>query len=65
MTARRPWDIGPLVTSAMIPGDDRPWIAADGQSKVCISYHDVATFNLDVTCSYDADATLTQARRRY
>jgi hypothetical protein len=47
-------------TSATIPGDDREWIAADGAAKVCISYHDVATFNIDVNCSYDAGTTFTQ-----
>lgn len=47
-------------TSATIPGDDREWIAADGPSKVCISYHDVATFNIDVNCSYDAGTTFSQ-----
>ncbi len=45
---------------ATISGDDREWIAADGASKVCISYHDVATFNIDVDCSFDAGATFTQ-----
>ena len=52
------WTLNP--TSATVPGDDRPWIAADGASKVCISYHDVATFNIDVSCSADAGATFTQ-----
>jgi hypothetical protein len=47
-------------TSATIPVDDREWIAADQASKVCISYHDVATFNIDVNCSYDAGTTFTQ-----
>jgi hypothetical protein len=47
-------------TSASVPVDDREWIAADGTSKVCISYHDIATFNIDVNCSYDAGATFTQ-----
>lgn len=47
-------------TSATIPGDDREWIAADGASKVCISYHDVATFNINVNCSTNAGATFTQ-----
>jgi hypothetical protein len=47
-------------TGATIPGDDREWVAADGASKVCISYHDVATFNIDVDCSADAGATFTQ-----
>jgi hypothetical protein len=45
------------LTSATIPGDDRDWIAADGASKVCISYHDIATFNIDVDCSFDAGTT--------
>lgn len=40
--------------SALVPGDDREWVAADGASKVCVSYHDVATFNIDVNCSMDA-----------
>lgn len=48
------------VLSATIPGDDREWIAADGQSKVCISYHDVVTSNIDVNCSFDAGASFTQ-----
>ena len=47
-------------TGATIPVDDREWIAADGASKVCISYHDVATFNIDVNCSTDAGTTFTQ-----
>lgn len=45
---------------ATVAGDDREWIAADGASKVCISYLDVATSNIDVDCSYDAVATFTQ-----
>src|SRR5437867_2534527 len=52
------WKLNP--TGATIPGDDREWIAADGASKVCISYHDVATFNIDVNCSADAGATFSQ-----
>lgn len=52
------WSLNP--TSATIPGDDREWIAADMASKVCISYHDVATFNIDVNCSFDAGTTFTQ-----
>lgn len=52
------WHLNP--TSATIPGDDREWIAADGASKVCISYHDVATSNIDVNCSADAGTTFTQ-----
>ncbi len=52
------WTLNP--TSATIPGDDREWIAADQASKVCISYHDIATFNIDVNCSFDAGTTFTQ-----
>ncbi len=52
------WALNP--TGATIPGDDREWIAADQATKVCISYHDVETFNIDVNCSYDAGATFTQ-----
>jgi hypothetical protein len=52
------WSLNPI--GATISGDDREWIAADGASKVCISYHDVATFNIDVNCSTDAGTTFTQ-----
>ena len=48
------------VTSATIPGDDREWIAADQATKVCVSYHDIVTFNIDVNCSFDAGASFTQ-----
>ena len=48
------------ILSATIPLDDREWIAADQASKVCISYHDIVTFNIDVNCSFDAGATFTQ-----
>jgi hypothetical protein len=47
-------------TAARVAGDDREWIAADGASKVCISYHDMETFNVNVDCSDDAGATFTQ-----
>ncbi len=47
-------------TGAKVPGDDRPWVAADGSSKVCTSYHDIATSNIDVDCSNDAGSTFTQ-----
>src|SRR2546429_9560043 len=52
------WTLNP--TGASIPGDDRPWIAADQATKVCISYHDITTFNIDVNCSYNAGLTFTQ-----
>ncbi len=52
------WSLNPI--GATIAGDDREWIAADGSSNVCISYHDVTTDNIDVDCSSDAGATFTQ-----
>jgi len=53
------WSLNP--TGASIPGDDRPWIAADGASKVCVSYHSItATNDIFVTCSNDAGMTFTQ-----
>jgi len=52
------WRLNP--TGARLAGDDREWIAADGAAKVCISYHDLATFNVDVDCSYDAGASFAQ-----
>lgn len=52
------WSLNPI--GATISGDDREWVAADGASNVCLSYHDVATFNIDVNCSADAGATFTQ-----
>jgi len=52
------WTLNP--TGATISGDDREWIAAEGASKVCISYHDAATFNIDVNCSYTAGLAFTQ-----
>jgi hypothetical protein len=52
------WSLNPI--GATISGDDREWIEADGAGKVCISYHDAATFNIDVNCSADAGATFTQ-----
>ncbi len=56
--AGQTWTLNP--TSATLSGDDREWIAAVGASKVCISYHDAATYNLDVNCSYNAGLTFTQ-----
>jgi hypothetical protein len=58
MDGGKTWTLNPI--GATISGDDREWIAADGASKVCISYHDAATFNIDVNCSTDAGATFTQ-----
>ncbi len=58
MDGGKTWTLNP--TSATIPGDDREWIAADQATRVCISYHDVATFNIDVNCSFNAGLTFTQ-----
>jgi hypothetical protein len=53
------WTLNP--TGASIPGDDREWLAADGASKVCLSYHAQATTDdIIVDCSYDAGLTFTQ-----
>jgi hypothetical protein len=51
--------------SGKFPGQDREWIAADGQSKVCISYISAAVIvlvplGLHVECSYNAGTTFTQ-----
>ena len=52
------WALNPI--GASIPVDDRPWIAADQATKVCISYHDIVTFNIDVNCSFNAGLMFTQ-----
>src|SRR3989441_7205804 len=52
------WSINP--TGASIPVDDREWIAADGASRVCLSYHaQPLTNTIVVDCSNDAGATFT------
>jgi hypothetical protein len=51
------WTLNPV--AANVGGDDREWIAAEGASKVCLSYHDPAA-NILVGCSYDAGATFLQ-----
>jgi len=52
------WQLNPV--GADVGGaDDREWIAADGASKVCVSYHD-AEQNIDVNCSFDAGLTFPQ-----
>src|SRR5258707_10474333 len=58
MDGGKTWALNPI--GATISGDDREWIAADQATKVCISYHDIATFNIDVNCSYNAGLTFTQ-----
>jgi hypothetical protein len=53
------WTINP--TGATIPVDDREWLAADGASKVCLSYHSLTTTNdIIVNCSLDAGLTFSQ-----
>jgi hypothetical protein len=51
------WKLNPVTTPETI--DDREWIAADGASGVCISYHD-APQGITVGCSQDAGTTFTQ-----
>jgi hypothetical protein len=51
------WTLNPVTTPETL--DDREWIAADGASKVCISYHD-APQGITVGCSQDAGATFLQ-----
>jgi hypothetical protein len=52
------WHLNPV--GAIVGGaDDREWIAADGATKICVSYHDVEK-NIDVNCSFDAASTFTQ-----
>lgn len=52
------WKLNPV--GADVGGaDDREWIAADGASKVCVSYHD-GEQNIDVNCSTNAGSSFTQ-----
>jgi hypothetical protein len=51
------WTLHPITTPETL--DDREWIAADGASKVCISYHN-APQGITVGCSLDAGATFLQ-----
>jgi hypothetical protein len=59
-----------LNAATALPVDDRPWIAATGSSKVCISYLTapgvlLPNLGLHVQCSYDAGATFTQVADAY
>ena len=47
----------PNVAAALIPGDDRQWQEATGPATVYLSYHDAATFNIDVQRSNDGGLT--------
>lgn len=49
----------PNVAAALIPGDDRQWQEAIDTSTVYLSYHDAATFNIDVQRSNDGGLTYT------
>jgi hypothetical protein len=51
------WSLNPVTTPETV--DDREWIAADTNNKVCISYHD-APQGITVGCSPDAGLTFTQ-----
>jgi hypothetical protein len=51
------WALHPVTTPET--ADDREWIAADGASKVCISYHN-GPQGITVGCSTDAGATFLQ-----
>src|SRR5438105_13158458 len=51
------WTLNPVTTPETL--DDREWIAADGASKVCISYHN-APQGITVGCSPNAGLTFTQ-----
>lgn len=59
-----------LNAAAALPIDDRPWIAATGASKVCVSYLTAPgilapQLGLHVGCSNDAGATFTQLANGY
>lgn len=50
----------PNVIAALVPGDDRMWNdAANDPSTVYISYHDLATFNIEVQRSNNGGLTYT------
>jgi hypothetical protein len=56
------WSPNPVST---LPADDREWIAAEGASKVCVSYQHAAGLvlspaGIDVDCSNDAGTTFPQ-----
>jgi hypothetical protein len=50
------WSLNPVTTPETI--DDREWIAADTNNRVCISYHN-APQGITVGCSSDAGKTFT------
>ena len=46
-----------------LPGDDRPWIAAYGASASLLTFHDIATDNIDVLRSDDGGGTYVERSR--
>jgi len=53
------WTVNP--TSIQAPINDRPWVAAEGSNKVCVSSHNIATaFVILVSCSFDGGLTFPQ-----
>src|SRR4051812_7605627 len=63
----RTWSLNPATA---LPIDDRPWIAATGSSKVCISYLTapgvlLPQAGLHVQCSNDAGTTFPQIADAY
>ena len=46
-----------------LPGDDREWIAANGPSTALLSYHDIASDNIDVLRSDDGGQSFVQTSR--
>jgi hypothetical protein len=51
------WNLSPVTTPET--ADDREWVAVDGVSKVCISYHN-GPQGITVGCSPNAGLTFTQ-----
>ncbi len=47
----------PNPVAALVPGDDRMWMDGTGAQRVYVSYHDAATFNLEVQRSADGGQT--------
>jgi len=46
-----------------LPGDDRPWVAAYGASTSLLTFHDIATDNIDVLRSDDGGGTYVERSR--
>jgi hypothetical protein len=52
------WQTTPVQSG--LPGDDREWIAAYGATTSLLSYHDIASRQIDVLRSDDTGATYTE-----